>query len=430
MPKMAFTTRGVEALKPSTRPVDYWSDDPTERGFGIRVQPSGSRSWFVWTRKTKTGKPAMVTLGTFSATFGLAKARKEAEKKRADVQHGENPAEEKREERQAQRETVGALFKSYEQHVELRRQAGEFKSWPDVKRAFEREVLPKWGDRPVREIRRKDVIDLVTAKAMTGRTAANRLQAYCSMLFAYGVEAEWLDANPAAGMRKKQEQARTRVLTADELRTLWQFLDGDDALVLSRGLAKGPMIEMPRESSAALKDLFKLLLLCGQRLGETSRMKWADVNLDAATWVVPPSETKNGREQTVPLAKAVIELLTRRQAAASSSFVFPSRAGSESSILVWSKRTAAALATATKITFTAHDCRRTVATNLGELGISDDVIGLVLNHAKPGVTGRHYDHSQREAAKREALAAWATRLTAIVTGTKAKVLPMLRKRVR
>ena len=142
MPKMTFTTRGVEALKPSTRPVDYWSDDPTERGFGIRVQPSGSRSWFVWTRKTKTGKPAMVTLGTFSATFGLAKARKEAEKKRADVQHGENPAEERREERQAQRQTVQALFDSYATHVELRRQAGEFKSWPDVKRSFERDVLP------------------------------------------------------------------------------------------------------------------------------------------------------------------------------------------------------------------------------------------------------------------------------------------------
>jgi integrase len=130
------------------------------------------------------------------------------------------------------------------------------------------------------------------------------------------------------------------------------------------------------------------------------------------------------------LAKPVTDLLTRRQTAATSDAVFPSRTGSEASILVWSKRSAAAIATATKIAFTAHDLRRTVATGLGELGVSGDVVGLVLNHTKPGVTGRHYDHSQREMAKREALTRWAARLEAIVTGTSAKVLPMLRKRAR
>jgi len=429
MPRVTLTTRFVEALKPADGPVDYWSDDAGERGFGLRVWPGGTKAWFQYTRKTKDGKAVRVTLGT-SPPMKLAKARAEAEGARARVWAGDMPAEEKREGRQAQRETVAALFESYCQHVELRRQAGEFRSWPDVKRAYERDVLPTWGDRPVREIKRKDVIDLVTAKALTGKTAANRLQAYCSMLFAYGVDHDWLDGNPAYRLRKKKEQARTRVLTSDELRTLWRYLDGDDAMVLSRGLATGPTITMPPESGRTIKDVFKVLVLCGQRLGETSRMTWADVHLDAGTWIIPGSETKNGREHTVPLAKSVADLLTRRQESACSPCVFPSRTGSEASILVWSKRSAAAIATATKIAFTAHDLRRTVATGLGELGVSGDVVGLVLNHTKPGVTGRHYDHSQREMAKREALTRWAARLEAIVTGTSAKVLPMLRKRAR
>ena len=108
------------------------------------------------------------------------------------------------------------------------------------------------------------------------------------------------------------------MLTADELKTLWTYLDGDEELVLSRGLATGPTITMPPESSAALKDLFKVLLLCGQRLGETSAHEvgrpgpgWR--NLDDSG-----SETKNGREHLVPLAKPVLELLTRRQEAADS----------------------------------------------------------------------------------------------------------------
>ena len=429
MPKMTFTDRGVKALRPKAERTDYWSDDPKEPGFGLRVFHSGVRSWFLWTRRTKDGTPTRVTLGTYP-TMGLAKAREAAEDARADVHHGEKPAEERREERQAQRETVQALFESYTTHVELRRQAGEFKSWPDVKRAYERDVLPAWGDRPASEIRRKDVIDLVTAKALTGKTAANRLQAYVSMLLAYGVDHDWLDANPAYRLRKKKESARTRVLTSAEIKTLWQYLDGDDDLVLSRGLAKGPMIAMPAESSAALKDLFKVLLLCGQRLGETSRMTWADLDLAGATWRIPGSETKNGREHTVPLAKPVVTLLQQRYESACSAFVFPSRAGSESSILVWSKRTAAALATATKVPFTAHDLRRTVATGLGDLGISGDVIGLVLNHSKPGVTGRHYDHSTREAAKADAMARWAARLHAIITSTPAAVVPIHRKQAR
>ena len=93
-------------------------------------------------------------------------------------------------------------------------------------------------------------------------------------------------------------------------------------------------------------------------------------------------------------------------------------------MLVWSKRTASALAALTGIAFTAHDLRRTVATMMGELGTDADTIGLVLNHRKPGVTTRHYDHSTRETAKRAALDRWAQRLTQIVTETAAKVTPI------
>jgi integrase len=429
MPTMMFTDRGLKALKPGPERVDYWSDDPKEPGFGVRVFPSGVKSWMQYYRQGGAGPLVRVTLGRYP-DMKLAKARKAAKDARAGVHQGENPADDKREARQAQRETVQALFESYSTHVELRRQAGKFRSWPDVKRAFERDVLPDWGDRPVRDIRRADVSDLVTRKALKGKTAANRLHAYCSMLFSYGVEQGWLDGNPASGKKPHDEQPRTRVLKPDEIKRLWSYLDGDAEMALSRGLATGPTITMPPESGTTIKDVFKMLLLCGQRLGETSRMKWADVNLDAGKWVIPGSETKNGREHTVPLAKPVTDLLTRRQAIACSSCVFPSRTGSESSIFVWTKRAAAAMATATGIAFTAHDLRRTTATMLGELGISDDVIGLVLNHAKPGVTGRHYDHSQREAAKAEALTRWAARLHAIVTNTPAKVVPMLRKQAR
>jgi len=300
------------------------------------------------------------------------------------------------------------------------------RSWPQIQRSLERDVLPEWGARPVTEIRRRDVLELVTRKAHAGLTAANRLQAHLSMLFAYGVEADWLPANPAAGLRKRRESARTRVLNDEDVRTLWKTLDAETPIALSRGTTPEKRITMPAETGETLRHLFKLLLIAGQRLGETSRMKWADVDLDAKLWTIPATETKNRMVHRVPLSEPAVELLKARQETAHplATYVFPSSAKTDAPVLVWSKRTASALAALTGIAFTAHDLRRTVATMMGELGTDADTIGLVLNHRKPGVTTRHYDHSTREAAMRGSLDRWAQRLTQIVTETPAKVTPI------
>ena len=60
-----------------------------------------------------------------------------------------------------------------------------------------------------------------------------------------------------------------------------------------------------------------------------------------------------------------------------------------------------------------HDLRRTAATNLQDLGIPNDMVQAVLNHAVPGVGGV-YLRSELEKQKAEALATWATALTRIV----------------
>lgn len=430
MPKLELTTRGVAALRPAAHAVDYWSADPAEAGFGVRVFPSGVKSWFYYTRQTASGKAVRVTLGTFPE-MGLAKAGEKMAEERAKVKVGQDPAEARRVERAARRRTVRALFDAYSRHVAVRRQAGEFRSWPDVRRSLERDVLPAWGDRPASDIRRKDVIELVTAKKLDGPIAANRLQAHISMLFAYGTETDWITGNPAARLRKRKEQPRDRVLSAPELRALWPVLEDSAALTLSRGGPKGIPIVMTAGTGAALRDLFKLLLQTGTRLGETSRMTWADVDLEAKIWTIPATDTKNRTPHRVPLSRQAAAILERRRAADSlSPFVFPSAPGKKTSAFVWAKRAAPVFARAAGVAFTAHDLRRTVATQLGELGISDDVIGLVLHHTKAGVTGRHYDHSAREAAKAAALERWADRLNAIVTGKSGDVVPMAGRRRR
>lgn len=433
MPKMTFTDRGLRALKPKANRVDYWSKDAHEPGFGLRVFPSGTRSWFQYTRKTKGRtrttkdgstvfvKAVRVTLGTFP-DMGLAEAREAAADARADVRHGENPADERREEREAQRQTVRALYEAYEQHSEERHERGEFRSWGQVERSL-RPVLKKLGHRPVSDIKRRDIAALLDAKAKHGATAANRLRAHISGLFSYGRQHDWLEINPASGLRRRPEQERRRVLTDDELRGLWTFLASEKPIELARG--KGKVIVMPADTGRALKDLFKLMLWTGQRIAETSRMKWVDVDLDAKVWTVPASEAKNRREHVVPLNEAAVGMLKARQETAQPGvvWVFPSssvkRAGS---VLVWSQRFASAVCRAIGgEPWRAHDLRRTCASRLGDMGVFGDTIDAILNHSRPGML-RVYDHGKREAAKADALSRWSVELTRIVTAAPGKVL--------
>ena len=65
---------------------------------------------------------------------------------------------------------------------------------------------------------------------------------------------------------------------------------------------------------------------------------------------------------------------------------------------------------------TPHDLRRTMASRLGELGISRVVIGKLLNHSESGVTARVYDKYEYAAEKAAAMAAWSERVTEIVSG--------------
>ena len=60
-----------------------------------------------------------------------------------------------------------------------------------------------------------------------------------------------------------------------------------------------------------------------------------------------------------------------------------------------------------------HDLRRTAATNMQDLGIRNEVVQAVLNHAVPGVGGV-YLRAELEKQKAEALATWAAALTRIV----------------
>ena len=164
------------------------------------------------------------TLGT-SPAMNLADARKKAHQAlHALNTKGIDPADGKQTARTAS--TFGDLAADYmERHAKRHK-----KSWREDRRQLEATVLPRWKSRPVKSLQRKDVRDLIDPIVDRGApVAANRVLALVSTVFMYGIDKDWLDANPAGRIKKQPEQSRARVLTDEELVALWTVLESGTA---------------------------------------------------------------------------------------------------------------------------------------------------------------------------------------------------------
>lgn len=397
---LVLNDRSVKALKPDARRQDYM--DLIDRGFGIFVQPSGIKTFFVRYRLRGKGGERRVTLGRYPH-LTLAEARSLAKGLLGRAAGGEDPqgeaAEEQEEERAAT--TFGELATSYLENSKRRLRPGSYRK---VEQAVQLDLLPAWSEQAAATIRRRDVAALLDKIVNRGAAVqANRTRSIAHRLFAFAVEREIVEFNPVTGVRRPtDERHRTRVLTEEEIRSLWTIWEEEGS-----------------ETSA----LLRFLLLTGQRIGEVFALRWTD--LDGDWWTIPAGVAKNKQEHRVYLSgqsKALLDEL--RSTGGGSSWVFQSPR---------TKTRLVSVNTAVKryrrlsgiSDWHPHDLRRTAASCMGDLEVPDSIISVVLNHAVAGVTAR-YSRSRREGEIARALGVWGTRLEEIVRGRQAGGAEVLR----
>jgi integrase len=389
---------------------EFWDDSLP--GFGLRVTPNGIRTWTV--RYRHNGRLHRLTIGRYpKLSLADARERGRAALRRAGL--GEHPAGDKLQARAREADTVGALVDAYEKSG-----ASARRSWKETKRILSVDVLPAWKARPVREITRRDVRDLVERKAATAPVMANRLLSTLSALFNFALDREWIESNPAHRMPPPtKEQSRDRVLSAEELRELWPALHETEAEKDGKPL--------PR-LTPTLNDAFLTMLLTAQRLGEVCRMRWQDVDLKQGWWTIPGAFTKNGTDHRVPHTTTVLELLKARQKTAKDGaiFVFSNRKGT--SVAARARKAASALSEGLSFSFRAHDLRRTAASGMAEAGVPREHLAHVLNHRSvthASVTAI-YDRYTYDREKTTALESWHRRLISLAKAQarKGKVLRM------
>ena len=151
-----ITKRIVDDAEPRT--VRYTIFDTEVRGFGLRIFPSGQKSWVFEYKGVEGGRKATtkrVTIGRVTE-FTPDEARKLADRFRARVKVGQDPQSEKAKRREALKlSEVAEGFLS--KHVEPRRKSGTHAHYKDV---LDRIVLPKLGAKKAEDISSSDLAKL------------------------------------------------------------------------------------------------------------------------------------------------------------------------------------------------------------------------------------------------------------------------------
>lgn len=376
MPKL--TKRSVEALPVKAENYFVWDDEV--KGFGVRIMPSGTRTYQVQYRKG--GRTRRVAVGRHG-TVTVDQARRHAKELLGLVASGGNPVEEVSQHRRAP--TVAALCERFFQHHVLER------CKPSTQREYRRSIdlfiKPAIGAFKVVDVERKDIADL-HHRLKDRPYQANRTLGVLSKMFnlgeVWGLRPD--GSNPCRHVPKYREKNRSRYLTQSELMRL--------GTVLSECDAQG--IESPFVIAA-----FRLLILTGCRLGEIQTLKWEYITPNG----MELPDTKTGARR-IPLpqpARAVLAALPRL---AGNPYVIAGKlTGQHVTDLQHPWRRIRALAGLDDVRI--HDLRHTYASNAVSSGMPIQMVGRLLGHTQLQTTMRYAhlaDDPVRRAAEENAAA--------------------------
>ena len=376
MAENKLSDRKIKTLKPIEKEQNVGDGG----GLWLRIQPStkgGAKTWYY--RYTHGGKPKRFTIGQYPG-ITLADARKKRNDAREVLAYGRDPAKFSGASKDAY--SVRELAELWQDTILSNHADGGDK----IIRALEHDLLPSLGDQAVTTVTYDQIIDLIEIIVERGaKTQASKVLSFARQMFAFGVRRRLLQADPAAGIRGKDvgaaEKSRDRHLTWKELKQLAQQID-------HAGLHE------------RIKAALWIHLATGVRPIELRIARLEHLDLEKREWVLP--QTKNRSEHLIHLSyfavgwfKVLIEyeedgwLLSGTKCGKPASDGFLRKLLGERIGTVTRTKP-----TEFRRTLELHggpwrlqDLRRTMATRMGDLGVSPQVIDACLNHKPRGVTG-------------------------------------------
>jgi len=432
-----FTQSVVDRLPaPEGGRIIYW--DATLPGFGLRISPPRQynqavrKVWIAMYRVV--GRQVMETIGPMYLIPDLSEARTRArDSMRIAHDQGVNPVVTRREkrkaalaaaERQAARMLPAVIDKfltEYEKSPKkkggearkpntirgVKGNLGSIKSFQPTKVVDDITVNDgdNWAVRYLDEITRAEWKTALSAIGETrGPIASNQVLGAAKQLYKWAMQEEIIAVNPLAELSPLYPAAgRERYLSDAEIRAFWW--------------ACGQIYP-------TYCNLFKVLLLTATRRNEAAELPLTgELDFADRVWTLPPERNKTGVWFLIPLVEQVIQLIQSAPRTGSNVFSGPNgginlqfaayKQRVDDLMLQYLKERGEIEADGELKPWVLHDLRRTARTNMGRIGIDDNIGERLLNHTVPGVLGI-YNRWEYLDKKRDALERWTNLLMEIV----------------
>ena len=379
----------------------------------MRVYASGKRSFVYRYRLPKQRQvfePVIAALGELT----VAEARQSAKLWAGYVAKGQHPERTMREPGQAEAvdpaRSVALLVQRYLQalhsgHAATRRSRGRKLAAAYAKDSTLQlaRFVEACGPQDAGTLTQQDVQRAL--QTAPGVSSHRRMHGAINRCYAWAREHGHVNNRPADDIATGNPDSRHRVLTLDELASIWRAAAQLDPVY---------------------RDCVQLMILTGQRRQEVADMAWGEVQLGAGLWILPARRTKARRQHSVPLAPLALSILKARHNTfahepAAADLVLPTLARDGKSIAPisgwnWLKRELDRRSGV--VDWRLHDFRRSIVSISAEHGSADvATLDTLLNHASSVTRGGVIGVYQRAALlkpMRAALEAWETLLRTVL----------------
>lgn len=310
------------------------------------------------------------------------------------------------------RDTTAALFDYWCQvEISKRRDGGA-----ETIRGFRKDVLPFIGHLRAEDVSKADVMKVIdNVLARGANRMAKRFLSEMRQMFGFGLDRELVHTDPTARIKKDRvggkSVIRSRHFTEEEIKEFSRKLPGAN---------------FAQTTECAL---WIILSTCC-RVGEISRARWQDLDLEEGTWTIPKEHAKNERELIVYLSEfAKVQFRRLEVMKLNDVWIFPDRTGTthvctksiskqagdrQRDIPMKNRTQATGTLKLSGGHWTTHDLRRSGATLMGSLGVQSDIIEKCLNHTEENKLKRTYQRQAMTDEQREAWRLLGDRLSLLV----------------
>lgn len=383
-----LTKRIVDAAIAEMKDYVLWDDELP--GFGLRIFPTGKRSYLIQYRTD--GRSRRYTIG-IHGIWTPETARREAKTQLGRIAQGEDPAEERAELNKSM--SMKELCELYMDDLKNGLILGKGgrpkkKSTVDIDLGrIERHVIPLLGSRRVKDLT-KAILTKVMRDIMAGKTRAfiktNKLRGRANVrggpgtaartlgliggILTYAMELGVIDSNPAHGIKRPKDNVRSRRLNDGEYRILGRMLKAAEQIEKF-----GPSI-----------DIIRQIAFTGCRRGEIINLKWCDVDIDGSCLRL--SESKEGKSVR-PVGLPVVEFLEGRLSEANGTYVFCGPRGEDTAFGGLPNHWSEIFLGSPLEGVTPHVLRHSFASIGNDLGFTEVTIAALMGHAKGTVTSKY-----------------------------------------